>query len=152
MAPRKKPLEDEGATTNDGHRKKMSKSEVEREERIFEKQESVSLPSMEDTVTVVGVDDDAQSDVSKAIKTLIGSDLRTSTELSIEEIQDLTVLLEIAEKYKCKRIDMFCKNYMALKVSLNRGSRKEVVAAFSGMEGMSHRGQQDMFSRFRGVQ
>jgi len=97
------------------------------------------------------VGDDSQSDVSKAIKTLIGSDLRTSTELTLDEVQDLTVLLEIAEKYRCSRIDTFCKHYMALKVSLNRGSRREVVQAFSGLEGMSHRtASQDIMSRLRG--
>lgn len=143
--------EEEIASINKGTRKRMTKDEIAKEERMFAAQEEVPLPSMEDTVSVFGVDDDNQSDVSKAIKTLIGSDLRTSTELTDDEVQDLAILLEIAEKYRCGRIDTFCKHYMALKVSLNRGSRREVVQAFSGMEGMSHRSaQQDIMGRLRG--
>lgn len=137
---------------NKGTRRKMTKEEIAREEKIYNAQaDAGALPTMEDTVTVMGVGDDSQSDVSKAIKTLIGNDIRTSTELTQDEVQDLTILLEIAGKYKCGRIDAFCKNYMSLKVSLNRGSRREVVQAFSGMESMSNRGMgQDIMSRLRG--
>ena len=166
MPPRKKKVEDlpvevppgcrvaseeEMESIRRGDRRKMTPEEIAKETRMYAKKEEVPLPSMEDTVTVFGVGDDSQSDVSKAIKTLIGTDLRTSTEVTLDEVQDLTVLLEIAEKYHCSRIDSFCKHYMALKVSLNRGSRREVVQAFSGLEGMSHRSaSQDIMSRLRG--
>ena len=135
---------------NDGHRKKMTPEEVAREEALLMKQ-AEALPSADDTIYILGDGEGNQSDVSNAIKTLMGSDIRQKTELSREEVKHLTILLELAEKYQSRRILTFCQHYMTLMVSLNRGSRREVVQAFSGLEGMAHRSSgQDLMSRFRG--
>lgn len=149
MAPRKAkpPAVVDGSANNDGHLTRMTP-----EERAMEEMQNLDdLPSSNDTISVLGDDDNGRSDVSQAIKDLLGSDLRTSTELTAGEVQHLTVLLELAGQYNLERIVKFCENYMALKVSLNRGSRREVVQAFSGLESMSSRGQQqDIFARLRG--
>lgn len=135
---------------NDGHRKKMTSREAEQEDDLLARQQA-ALPDPNETIIVMDDDTGGDSDVSNAIKTLMGSDIRQKTELSDEEVKHLTILLELAEKYKCQRIVTFCHNYMTLKVSLNRGSRREVVAAFAGLEGMAHRSAgQDIMSRLRG--
>ena len=86
------------------------------------------------------ISEDTSTDVAKAIGAILGSDFRTQTELNKDEVRALSVLIEIAQKYRSMRLAKFAENFMACMVSFNRGSRKEVVASFNSIDQMGRGG------------
>jgi hypothetical protein len=86
------------------------------------------------------ISEDNSTDVAKAIGAILGNDFRTQTELDKDEVRALSVLIEIAQKYRSMRLAKFAENFMACMVSFNRGSRKEVVASFNSMDQMGRGG------------
>ena len=97
------------------------------------------------------VGDDSASDVAKAISAILGSDdFRTKTELTKQEVRALAVLIEIGDKMNAMRLLKFAENFMALMISHERGSRREVVASFGALEQFGKRDTPDPMMRFRG--
>ena len=96
---------------------------------------------IDDSMSLV-TEDQQESDTAKAICALLGKgDLRTQTELDKEEVRALSVLLEVSQKFGAVRLEDFAKNFMALMVSHDRGSRREVVQSFAGLDQFGRRNE-----------
>ena len=74
------------------------------------------------------------SDTAKALEAFMGKgDLRKESELSHQQIVACSLLLEMSGRYKLPRIKNAVHHFLACRVSLDRGSRKEAVTAFTGL-------------------
>jgi len=106
----------------------------------------------EDDITMMG-EENNDSDIAKAIFALLGDkDFRTKSELSDQDIKDLTMLTHISRSYNCKSLLQLVSDFCHFRVSLERGSRKEVVDAFSGMSQFRNQGSPDgqLLQKLRG--
>jgi hypothetical protein len=87
----------------------------------------------DEDITMVG-EESTDSDIAKAIFALLGDkDFRTKSELSDQDIKDLTLVTHVARRYHCRALLQIVSDFCHFRVSLDRGSRKEVVDAFAGM-------------------
>jgi hypothetical protein len=78
--------------------------------------------------------EDGGSDTSKALEAFLGNgDVRKESELTEKHIVSAALLLEMASRWKHKRIRAIVHHFLSCRVSLNRGSRGEAVQAFTGL-------------------
>jgi hypothetical protein len=78
--------------------------------------------------------EDSGSDTSKALEAFLGKgDVRKESELTETQIVSAALLLEMSSRWRHKRIRAIVHHFMSCRVSLNRGSRGEAVAAFTGL-------------------
>lgn len=98
-------------------------------------------------------DESSDTDLARAIYAILGDkDFRQKSQLQKYEVLALTQLLEISSRYKCRRLLEVAENFLALMVSFDRGSRKEMVAAMDGMAQMrAASANTDIVNKLRGV-
>jgi hypothetical protein len=78
--------------------------------------------------------EDSTTDTAKALEAFMGKgDLRKESELDENHIRASSLLLEMAGRYKLPRIRNAVHHFLACRVSKDRGSRGEAVAAFTGL-------------------
>jgi hypothetical protein len=78
--------------------------------------------------------EDSTTDTAKALEAFMGKgDLRKESELNEDHIRASSLLLEMAGRYKLPRIRNAVHHFLACRVSKDRGSRGEAVAAFTGL-------------------
>jgi len=78
--------------------------------------------------------EDSTTDTAKALEAFMGKgDLRKESELNEDQIRAASLLLEMAGRYKLPRIRNATHHFLACRVSKDRGSRGEAVAAFTGL-------------------
>lgn len=78
---------------------------------------------------------------------------RVLSELALEEIPFVAILFTVSNRYNLKNLDMFCKEFLKLRVSLDRKGRKEIVKISSSEkeeETKKVRGISSLFSGLKG--
>jgi len=89
--------------------------------------------------------EDSTTDTAKALEAFMGKgDLRKESELNEDQIRAASLLLEMAGRYKLPRIRNATHHFLACRVSKDRGSRSEAVAAFTGLVENRRLNQTDM--------
>lgn len=102
---------------------------------------AVPHDAIQDNYSLV-TEEQKESDTAKAISAIMGKDdIRMQSELDKDEVRALTVLDEISKRFSSTVMKQKVENWLAFMVSHERGSRREVVDAFSGLdEHGRHRG------------
>jgi len=75
------------------------------------------------------------------------------SELSLEEIPFVAMLFTVSNRYNLKNLEIFCKEFLKLRVSLDRKGRRELVrisTAEKEMEKQKVKGISSLFSGLKG--
>lgn len=87
-----------------------------------------------DSLTTIN-EEDEESEKDKVLKLLMDKkDIGLKTELSDQEIMEISKLLVIADRIESDALKQFLKTFQLLRVSKQRQGRKEIIASLKDEE------------------